>query len=59
MKRITLKDYDSSAFPVIACWKTGSCDHSSVFANVGEAEVYLIGRFGKVSIADKTGGNKK
>lgn len=51
---IILKNYNSKFFPVMATWKIGSVDYSGVFTDANEAINYLIGRFGRVEIIDKT-----
>ena len=53
----------SPVFPVLLKWKLGAVEHSDVFGTTEQAKNYIIGRYGKVKIIDRTAetasGNKE
>ena len=53
----------SPVFPILLKWKLGMVEHSDVFGTTEQAKNYIIGRYGKVKIIDRTAetasGNKE
>ena len=53
----------SPAFPILLKWRLGTVEHSDVFGTTEQAKNYIIGRYGKVKIIDRTAetasGNKE
>lgn len=54
MKRITIENYKSKHFPIIARWKSGTVEHSDVFVRKEYAIQHMKARFKDCVIIDKT-----
>lgn len=54
MKRITIENYKSKHFPIIARWKSGTVEHSAVFVRKEYAIQHMRERFKDCKIIDKT-----
>ena len=54
MKRITIENYKSKHFPIIARWKSGKVEHSDVFVRKEYAIEHMKARFKDCEIIDKT-----
>ena len=44
----------SPFFPILLKWKLGAIEYSDVFVTTEQAKNYIIGRYGKVKIIDRT-----
>ena len=58
MKRVTMTKWESDYFPVMLTWSINGTKYSDVFVSKEAARGYAVGRFGKCTIIDKTGGEK-
>lgn len=54
MKRVTIENYKSKHFPIIARWKSGKVEHSDVFVRKEYAIQHMKERFKNCEIIDKT-----
>lgn len=54
MKKITIENYKSKHFPIIARWKSGKVEHSDVFVRKEYAIQHMKARFKDCVIIDKT-----
>ncbi len=54
MKVITIENYKSKYFPIIATWKSGKTIHSDVFVRKEYAIQHMRERFKDCKIIDKT-----
>ena len=54
MKVITIENYKSKHFPIIATWKSGKTIHSDVFVRKEFAIQHMKERFKDCKIIDKT-----
>lgn len=58
MKTVTIENYKSKHFPIIARWKSGSVEHSDVFVRKEYAIQHMKARFKDCKIIDKTEGKE-
>lgn len=58
MKVITIENYKSKHFPIIARWKSGTVEHSDVFVRKEYAIEHMKARFKGCKIIDKTEGKE-
>lgn len=58
MKVITIENYKSKHFPIIATWKSGKTIHSDVFVRKEYAIQHMRERFKDCKIIDKTEGKE-
>lgn len=54
MKTVTIENYPSKHFPIIARWKSGSVEKSDVFVRKEYAIQHMKAKFKDVKIVDKT-----
>lgn len=58
MKTVTIENYKSKHFPIIATWKSGKVEHSDVFVRKEYAIQHMKARFKDCVIIDKTEGKE-